>query len=259
VRWYGLMYLGGFLLTWLGMSARAKKPWSRIQPEQVADIVFYSALGAILGGRLGYMLFYVLLVEGPGAIAADPLSIIRVWEGGMSFHGGLAGVLIAMAIYSRRIGQPFFVVMDHIAPWAPTGLFLGRIGNFINGELWGKETSPDAPWSVIVNGVARHPSQLYEAFLEGIVLFIVVWAYTAKPRPTMAASGLFLIGYGTFRILVEFVRLPDRDPGYLAFGWLTMGMVLSAPMVIAGVILWVLAHRQTGDERGGSAMARKAA
>ena len=254
------MYLGGFLLSWLGMSARAKVPWSKIQPHQVADIVFYSALGAILGGRLGYILFYVLLVQGPGAIVSDPLSIIRVWEGGMSFHGGLAGVLVAMAIYSRRIGQPFFVVMDHIAPWAPTGLLLGRIGNFINGELWGKETSPDAPWSVIVNGVARHPSQLYEAFLEGIVLFVLLWLYTAKPRPTMAASGLFLIGYGVFRILVEFVRVPDRDPGYLAFGWLTMGIVLSVPMVIAGVILWVLAHRrQTGDERGGSTVARKAA
>jgi phosphatidylglycerol:prolipoprotein diacylglycerol transferase len=254
------MYLGGFLLSWLGMSARAKVPWSKIQPHQVADIVFYSALGAILGGRLGYMLFYVLLVQGPGAIVSDPLGIIRVWEGGMSFHGGLAGVLVAMAIYARRIGQPFFVVMDHIAPWAPTGLLLGRIGNFINGELWGKETSPDAPWSVVVDGVARHPSQLYEAFLEGIVLFVLLWLYTAKPRPTMAASGLFLIGYGAFRILVEFVRVPDRDPGYLAFGWLTMGIVLSAPMVIAGVILWVLAHRrQTGDERGGSTVARKAA
>jgi phosphatidylglycerol:prolipoprotein diacylglycerol transferase len=233
------MYLGGFLACWLGMRSRAKVAWSKIKPQQVDDVVFYSAVGAILGGRVGYMLIY-----GYEELLRDPLSIVRVWEGGMSFHGGLSGVLVAMAVYARYIRQPFFVVMDFIAPWAPTGLFLGRIGNFINGELWGKPTSPDAPWSVIVDGVARHPSQLYEAFLEGIVLFAALWVYTAKPRPTMAASGIFLIGYGAFRILVEFVRLPDQDPGYIAFGWLTMGQLLSAPMVLAGVILVALAYRR---------------
>ena len=254
MRWYGLMYLGGFLACWLGMRSRAKVAWSKIKPQQVDDVVFYSALGAIVGGRIGYMLIY-----GLSELLSDPLSLFKVWEGGMSFHGGFAGVLIAMALYSRRIGQPFLAVMDFIAPWAPTGLFLGRIGNFINGELWGKQTSPDAPWAVIVNGVARHPSQLYEAALEGVVLFVVLWVFTAKPRPTMAASGLFLIGYGAFRVLVEFVRVPDREPGYLAFGWLTMGQVLSVPMVIAGVILLVLAYRKrVGEEEGRPRLARKA-
>jgi phosphatidylglycerol:prolipoprotein diacylglycerol transferase len=249
------MYLGGFIICWLGMRSRAKAAWSKIRLEQVDDVVFYSALGAIVGGRIGYMLIY-----GLSELVADPLSLFKVWEGGMSFHGGLAGVLIAMAIYSRRIGQPFFVVMDFVAPWAPTGLFLGRIGNFINGELWGKPTSADAPWSVVVDGVPRHPSQLYEAFLEGIVLFTVIWLYTAKPRPTMAASGLFLIGYGAFRTLVEFVRLPDQELGYVAFGWLTRGQLLSAPMVIAGVVLWVLAHRASPSaDRGEPAARRKAA
>ena len=255
MRWYGLMYLGGFVACWLGMRWRAKAPWSQIKPDQVDDVVFYSALGAILGGRIGYMLIY-----GHAELLRDPLSIVRVWEGGMSFHGGLAGVLVAMAIYSRRIGQPFFAVMDFVAPWAPTGLFLGRVGNFINGELWGKPTSADAPWAVIVDGVARHPSQLYEAFLEGVVLFIVLLVFTAKPRPTMAASGLFLIGYGAFRVLVEFVRLPDDDLGYLAFGWLTTGQVLSAPMVLIGVILLVLAYRRGAQpQRPQPAARRKAA
>jgi len=249
------MYLGGFLACWLGMRSRAKAAWSKVKPQQVDDVVFYAALGAILGGRVGYMLIYNF-----GELISDPLSLFKVWEGGMAFHGGLAGVLVAMAFYARRIGQPFFVVMDFVAPWAPTGLFLGRIGNFINGELWGKETSPDAPWSVIVDGVARHPSQLYEAVLEGAVLFVVLWVFTARPRPTMAASGLFLIGYGASRTLVEFVRIPDADPGYLAFGWLTMGQVLSAPMVIAGVILVVLAYRKHASPDGsGRTVTRKAA
>jgi phosphatidylglycerol:prolipoprotein diacylglycerol transferase len=249
------MYLGGFLACWLGMRSRAKAAWSKVKPQQVDDVVFYAALGAILGGRVGYMLIYNF-----GELISDPLSLFKVWEGGMAFHGGLAGVLVAMAFYARRIGQPFFAVMDFVAPWAPTGLFLGRIGNFINGELWGKETSPDAPWSVIVDGVARHPSQLYEAVLEGAVLFVVLWVFTARPRPTMAVSGLFLIGYGAFRTLVEFVRIPDADPGYLAFGWLTMGQVLSAPMVIAGVILVVLAYRKHASPDGsGRAVTRKAA
>ena len=236
VRWYGLMYLGGFIAAWLGMRSRAKKPWSPIKPEQVDDVVFYCALGAIIGGRIGYMLVY-----GTQELLADPRSIYRVWQGGMSFHGGLAGVLVAMAIYGRYIGKPFFVMTDFIAPWAPAGLMLGRIGNFINGELWGKPT--DSMWGVVYHGEARHPSQLYEAFLEGLVLFLIVWVYTRKPRPTMAASGVFLLGYGVFRTVVEFVRVPDLQLGYLALGWLTMGQILSVPLIVAGLVLLWLAYR----------------
>jgi phosphatidylglycerol:prolipoprotein diacylglycerol transferase len=239
VRWYGLMYLIGFTAGWFGARTRAKQPWSHIRPEHVDDIVFYVALGAIVGGRIGYMLVY-----GLSELIADPLSIVKVWQGGMSFHGGLVGVLVAMWLYGRAIKQPFFVVTDFIAPWCPIGLFAGRIGNFINGELWGKPTSPDAWWAVIVDGQARHASQLYEAFLEGIVLFLVLWLYTKKPRPTMAASGLFLVVYGVGRFIVEFVRVPDAQIGYLAVGWVTMGQVLSAPMIIAGVLLIVLAYRR---------------
>ena len=238
MRWYGLAYLTGFVITWLGLRARAGRPWSTITREQVDDMVFYSALGVIVGGRVGYMLVY-----GFSELVANPLSLFTVWKGGMSFHGGLAGVLIAMWLYSRAIGRPFFAIMDAIAPWVPTGLCLGRIGNFINGELWGKPTSPDAPWAVIVDGVPRHASQLYEAFLEGVVLFLILFLYSRKPRPLMAVSGLFLLFYGAFRILIEFVRLPDEQIGYLAFGWVTMGQVLSVPMVIAGAALIVLAYR----------------
>jgi phosphatidylglycerol:prolipoprotein diacylglycerol transferase len=241
VRWYGLAYLGGFVVAWLGMRMRAKQPWSRIKPEQVDDLVFYTALGAILGGRVGYMFVY-----GFSELVANPLSVFTVWKGGMSFHGGLAGVLVAAWFYGRAIGERFFTLTDFIAPWAPAGLFLGRIGNFINGELWGKPTSPDAWYGVVVNGQARHPSQLYEAGLEGLLLFLVIWFYTIKPRPTMAASGIFLIGYGLSRIIVELVRVPDAQLGYLALGWVTMGQILSAPMVLAGLLLFVLAHRGGG-------------
>jgi phosphatidylglycerol:prolipoprotein diacylglycerol transferase len=233
------MYLIGFVGGWLGARARAKQPWSRIKPEHVDDIVFYVALGAIAGGRIGYMFIY-----GLSELLANPLSILKVWEGGMSFHGGFIGVLVAMWLYGRAIKQPFFVIMDFVAPWTAIGLGAGRIGNFINGELWGKPTSPDAPWAVIVNGQARHASQLYEFFLEGVVLFLVLLIYTKKPRPLMAPSALFLIVYGVSRFLVEFVREPDQQIGYLALGWVTMGQVLSAPMIIAGIILLVLAYKR---------------
>jgi phosphatidylglycerol:prolipoprotein diacylglycerol transferase len=245
VRWYGIMYLAAFLLTWLGLRSRAKLPWSKVGPAQVDDVVFYGALGAIVGGRVGYMLVY-----GLSELIADPLSIVTVWKGGMSFHGGLSGVLIAMAIYARSTGMKFFDITDAISPWASGGIFFGRIGNFINGELWGKPTSPDAPWAVIVDGEAVHASQLYEAFLEGLVLCTVLWLYTKKPRPTAAASGLFLMLYGVFRILVEFVRVPDKQLGYIALGWLTTGMLLSLPMVIAGAILFALAQRKSVDAGG---------
>ncbi len=238
VRWYGIMYLAAFLLVWIGLRVRSTVPWSKVKPSNVDDVVFYGALGAIVGGRIGYMLVYA-----HQELIADPLSIFTVWKGGMSFHGGLTGVLIAMWLYSRRVGPKFFDLTDAIAPWASGGIFFGRIGNFINGELWGKVTSPDAPWAVIVNGEPRHASQLYEAFLEGLVLSFVLWFYTRKPRPTAAASGLFLILYGAFRILIEFVRVPDEQLGYLTFGWVTMGQILSLPMVIIGAIIFTLALR----------------
>ncbi len=228
----------GFALGWLGARARSKRPGSPVPRTQVDDLIFYVALGVFVGGRVGYMLIYNF-----AGLVTDPLSLFRVWDGGMSFHGGLAGVLVAMGLFARRIGQPYFAVTDFIAPLVPIGLGFGRIGNFINGELWGKPTSPEAPWAVIVNGEARHASQLYEAFLEGVVLFVVLWLYSSRPRPTMAVSGLFLTLYGVFRIAVEFVRVPDEWPGYLAFGWLTLGQVLSAPMVVAGAVLLVLAYR----------------
>jgi phosphatidylglycerol:prolipoprotein diacylglycerol transferase len=239
VRWYGIMYLASFAVGWFGMRARAKAPWSRIGQQQVEDIVFYSALGAIVGGRIGYELVY-----GLDAFLANPLGIFTVWKGGMSFHGGLTGVLLAMWIYSRRARLPFLVIGDAITTWFAAGIFLVRVANFINGELWGKPTSPDAPWAVIVNGEARHASQLYEAFLEGIVIFVVLYFYTRKPRPVGAASGLFLLLYASFRILVEFVRVPDEQLQYLAFGWVTMGQVLSAPMLIAGAVLLARALRR---------------
>ena len=196
------------------------------------------AFGVIAGGRIGYMLFYNL-----DGLLANPLSLFAIWQGGMSFHGGLIGVIVAMWLFARKVHRPFFAVADFAAPWIAPGLGFGRIGNFINGELWGVETSPDAPWAVIVNGVARHPSQLYEAFLEGLVLFVVLFLYARRPRPLMAVSGLFLLLYGVFRFAVEFVRLPD-DGIYIAFGWLTRGQLLSAPMIVLGIVFLVLAYRR---------------
>ncbi|HJP35302.1 MAG TPA: prolipoprotein diacylglyceryl transferase, partial [Gammaproteobacteria bacterium] len=176
------------------------------------------------------------------------LNLFKVWEGGMSFHGGLLGVLLAMGLFAWRAGQPYFAVTDFIATWVTPGLGLGRIGNFINGELWGAETNPDAFWAVVVNGVPRHATQLYEAALEGLALFCILWSFSLRPRPIRAISGLFLICYGVFRVVVEFVRLPDTHlneaaDGYLAFGWLTMGQLLSTPMIVIGIVLSWLAYR----------------
>ena len=203
-----------------------------------------SPLGIVLGGRIGYVLFY-----GFEGWLRDPLVLIRIWEGGMSFHGGLIGVLVAMALYGRRTGRPFFVVTDFIAPLIPPGLFFGRIGNFINGELWGRAT--ELPWGVRFHGygageVARHPSQLYEALLEGLVLFVILWWFSARPRPTMAVSGLFLLGYGLFRTFVEFFREPDDHLGFLAFDWVTMGHLLSLPMLLCGSLFLFVAYRRRG-------------
>lgn len=243
IRWYGLMYLVGFAAAWWLGRRRAGRPDSPVSPQQVDDLVFYGALGVILGGRIGYALFYDF-----DQVLRDPLSLLRLWEGGMSFHGGFLGVLAAMALYARRIQSGFFRITDFIAPLVPIGLGAGRIGNFINGELWGKPTS--VPWGFVVDGVTRHASQLYQASLEGLALFVLLWVYSSRRRPPMAVSGLFLLGYGVFRFAVEFVRLPDAHLGYVAFGWLTMGQVLSLPMILGGVLLLWLANRRARPRAG---------
>jgi len=199
--------------------------------------VTWIALGVILGGRVGSVLFYNF-----SDFISDPLMLFRIWEGGMSFHGGFLGVLLAMWLYGRHIGVGFWTLTDFIAPLVTVGLGAGRIGNFINGELWGKVT--DVPWAVVVNGTPRHASQLYEALFEGLVLFLILWIYAAKERPRMAVSGLFLIFYGVFRFGVEFVRLPDAHIGYMAWGWLTRGQLLTIPMIIWGLALIYLAYRK---------------
>ncbi len=240
IHWYGLMYLVGIGGAWLLASRRLKDfdpTWSK---EKLSDLVFWVAMGVILGGRLGYALFYDL-----SAYLAEPLKILRVWEGGMSFHGGLIGVMLATWLFGRRNGKSFFQLMDFIAPLVPIGLGAGRIGNFINAELWGKVT--DVPWAMVFpNGGPdpRHPSQLYQFALEGVALFVILWLYSRKPRPTMAVSGLFAICYGIFRFIVEFVRVPDAQLGYLAWNWLTMGQVLCLPMILGGIGLMVWAYRR---------------
>jgi phosphatidylglycerol:prolipoprotein diacylglycerol transferase len=237
VRWYGLMYLVGFLAAWWLARRRAAKPGSTWTPTEVDDLIFYCALGVILGGRLGWILFY-----GTERILSDPLSLLRIWEGGMSFHGGLVGVLVALAMFASRRGKRIADVFDFTAPLPAIGFGAGRIGNFINGELWGKPT--DVPWAVVVDGVALHASQLYEALLEGLVLFVILWWFTSSPRPRLAPSGLFLLCYGVFRFAVEFVRVPDANRGYLLLDWVTMGQILSLPMIIAGAWLLVIAYRR---------------
>ncbi len=238
VRWYGLMYVIGILGGWWLGRVQARRPWSPLTAVQVDDMVTWIALGVILGGRVGSILFYNF-----GAFLDDPLMLLRIWEGGMSFHGGFLGVLVAMWFYGRSTGAGFWALTDFIAPVIPIGLGAGRIGNFINGELWGKVT--DVPWAVVVNGVPRHASQLYEAALEGLVLFVLLWTFASRQRPRMAISGLFLVGYGVARFGVEFVRLPDEPIGYMAWGWLTRGQLLTAPMIIWGVVLLVLAYRRS--------------
>ncbi len=239
IHWYGLMYVVGFIAGWWLARRRAAAPGSTWKQVDVDDLIFFAAIGVIAGGRLGYVLFY-----GLNAFLNDPLMVFRVWDGGMSFHGGLTGVMIAVAWFAHRRGRKIADVFDFTAPLPAVGLFAGRIGNFINGELWGKPT--DVPWGFLVGGEGRHPTQLYEATLEGIVLFTVIWWYTSKPRPRLAPAGLFLALYALFRILVEFLRLPDIGIGYLAFGWVTMGQVLSLPMLAAGLamFIWALRNKQ---------------
>ena len=245
IHWYGLMYLVGFAGGWWLMRLRARRPGSGWTGEQVDDLLFYAAMGVVLGGRVGYVLFYDL-----SAFLANPLMLFMVWKGGMSFHGGLLGVLLAIWLYARRHKRRWLAVVDFVAPVVPVGLGAGRIGNFINGELWGKVT--DVPWAMVFptgGPFPRHPSQLYEFALEGVVLFLILWFYSARPRPMGAVSGLFGLCYGVFRFAVEFVRTPDAHLGYLAFGWLTMGQLLSLPLIAVGAYLLWFAYRVPANER----------
>jgi phosphatidylglycerol:prolipoprotein diacylglycerol transferase len=237
LRWYGLTYLVAFAAAWWLARRRAAAPGSTWKPVDVDDFLFFAMLGVIFGGRIGYTLFY-----GFEFWLEDPLYILKVWEGGMSFHGGLIGVLVALAVFAARRGRQIADVFDFAAALPGIGIFAVRMGNFINGELWGRPG--DAPWVMLVDGVARHPTQIYEALLEGVLLAIVLWWFTQRPRPQWAPSALFLIMYGAGRLLVEFWRLPDAHIGYLAGGWLTMGHVLTLPMLVGGVALLVYAYRR---------------
>lgn len=274
VRWYGAMYLVAFLLfIALGRWQMRRRPDLGWRREELDDLMFYGILGVVIGGRLGYVLFYNL-----SEYIANPLSILEVWHGGMAFHGGLLGVLFVLWMFARKTGRHFLEVGDFVAPLVPTGLAAGRLGNFINGELWGRLTTPDSPWAMvfpeavrsgadatllkadpglqqslvtftdrisheIMSGLPRHPSQLYQFALEGIMLFIILWLFSRKPRPVGAVSGLFLIGYGSFRFIVEFAREPDSFLGLLTFG-MSMGQWLSLPMIIAGIVMMIWAYRR---------------
>lgn len=235
IHWYGISYVVGFLFGWHLLRRRARCVHWGFSDEQVADLVFYVMLGVLIGGRLGYVFFYNF-----SYYLQQPFAIFNIGQGGMSFHGGLLGVLFAMSFFAYKTKQVFFKIADFIAPVVPIGLGAGRLGNFINGELWGAPSQ--VAWAMIFptgGPLSRHPSQLYEAFLEGLVLFMILWFFSIKPRPVGAVSGLFLIGYGLFRFIVEFVRSPDPQIGYLAFGWLTMGQLLSLPMILFGAILLI--------------------
>jgi phosphatidylglycerol:prolipoprotein diacylglycerol transferase len=241
VHWYGLMYLLSFILGWLLANYRAKQSEGVWSADNISDLLFYVALGVILGGRIGYMVFYNFSV-----FIHNPLSLFLVWQGGMSFHGGLLGVLAAIWLYARRHRRRFFDITDFIAPIVPIGLGAGRIGNFINGELWGRVTN--VPWGMIypqAGPLPRHPSEIYEFFFEGVVLFIILWWFSSKVRPRMAVSALFLLCYGSFRFMLEFFRQPDPQLGFVAFGWITQGQILSLPMIILGAIgLYIIYFRK---------------
>lgn len=249
VHWYGLAYLTGIAVGWWLARRRAAYPWSPIGREQVDDLTFYAAMGVVLGGRIGYTLFY-----GGRRLLEDPLWLLRVWEGGMSFHGGFLGVLLAMYLFGRRHRVPFWRLMDFVAPLVPVGLGLGRLGNFIGQELWGRPT--DVPWAMVFPRdplqLPRHPSQLYEFALEGLLLFALLFWFSSRPRPTCAVSGLFSLLYGCFRFGIEFFREPDAHIGFDALGWITRGQLLSAPMILVGAVLLAYAYR------GGSASRRGA-
>ena len=270
VHWYGIMYLMSFFACWGAAEWRRRHGMFDTSRDELGDFVFYLMLGVIIGGRVGYMLFYVPV----DWIWHDPLALFRLQEGGMSFHGGLLGVLVAGWWWCRRSRRYFFDVVDFAAPLVPIGLGLGRLGNFINGELWGRHT--ELPWGMVfpralqddprwagsglaqlrelwetgaLDAQARHPSPLYELLLEGVVMFAVLWWFSARPRRRGAVSGLFALLYGSFRFLVEFVREPDEQLGFIAFGWLTMGQLLSLPLIVAGLFLlgWSRSQPRRGE------------
>ena len=233
IHWYGLMYLAGFAAAGLLGRVRAAQVGSGWRPDEVVDLVFYIAVGAIVGGRLGYVLFY-----NPLFYLGHPLDIFALWDGGMSFHGGLLGVPVAAWLYARKTSRGFFQVGDFLTPLGIPGLGFGRLGNFINQELWGRAT--DVPWAVLFQAIPdtpRHPSQLYEFALEGVLLFIIIWIYSSRPRAPGRVSGLFLLGYGIFRFIAEFFREPDAHLGTVALDWVTMGQLLSVPMILLGAYL----------------------
>ena len=240
IHWYALTYIAGFAAAWWLGNVRAQgrnSGWNRLQ---VSDLITNSAIGVILGGRIGYVLFYNF-----AGLLENPLSLFYIWQGGMSFHGGLLGVGIALWLFARSTDKSVYQVMDFTAPLAPLGLAFGRLGNFINGELWGRAS--DVPWAMVFPGdalkIARHPSQLYQFALEGLSLFVIIWFYSSKPRPAFAVTGAFCVAYGVFRTYIEFYREPDAHLGFVAFDWLTKGQQLSIPMVIGGLAILVVAYK----------------
>ena len=241
VHWYGLMYLLGFVLAWALGTYRARRSKGAWTADLLSDVIVYAALGLILGGRLGYLVFYDF-----SQFIHTPWIFFKVWDGGMSFHGGLLGGIVGLWLFSRRHQKNIWDVTDFVAPLVPLGLMAGRLGNFINGELWGKVST--VPWAMVFptgGPLPRHPSQLYEAGLEGVLLFLILWFFSMKPRPRFAVSALFLICYGIFRCFVEFYRVPDPQYGYLLFGWVTMGQILSVPMILlGGFFLWYVYHNK---------------
>lgn len=250
VHWYGLTYLAAIAFAWWLAARRSQRPWSPLSRAQVDDLIFYGALGVVLGGRIGYTLFY-----GGERLLQDPTWLLRVWEGGMSFHGGMLGVIAATWIYARKQRIGFGPLLDFVAPLAPLGLAFGRLGNFIGQELWGRAT--DVPWAMVFPRdplqLARHPSQLYQFALEGLTLFAILLWFSRRPRPTWAVSGLFALGYGMLRFAAEFFREPDAHLGFQAFGWVTRGQLLCLPMLAVGLfMLWLAYGRGTHGSQGAS-------
>jgi phosphatidylglycerol:prolipoprotein diacylglycerol transferase len=243
VHWYGLTYLAALGFAWWLAARRSQRPGAALQREQVDDLIFFGALGVVLGGRIGYALFY-----GADKLAQDPAWLLRVWQGGMSFHGGMLGVMLAMYLFARRRRIGLGPLLDFVAPLVPFGLAFGRLGNFIGQELWGRAS--DVPWAMVFPAdplqLARHPSQLYQFALEGVLLGVILIWFSARPRPVWAVSGLFSLGYGCLRFLAEFFREPDQHIGFEALGWLTRGQALCLPMIALGIFLLVFAYRNPG-------------
>lgn len=240
VHWYGVMYLLGFLAAYVLGCVRARRVGSVLTSAMMSDLIFYGAMGVVVGGRMGYVLFYQWHV-----LWHDPLLVFRIWQGGMSFHGGLLGVMLGMVLFARHHRVSWYALMDFVAPLVPIGLAAGRLGNFINGELWGRVS--DVPWAMVFPHAGpwpRHPSQLYEMLAEGVLMFALLWWYSDKPRPEPSVSALFLILYGAIRFVLEFFRAPDPQLGLVLFDRFSMGQVLSLPMVLCGLVIFVLANRR---------------